>query len=174
MIIDRSGKWVSSQMTAIDAQHREMRGDQIEEICRFFGVLPIMLGHSSGGKANTYASAEQMFLAHQLHTLAPRWQMYEQSMDAYLLTDAERAEGYYWDFVEEGMIRGLVTDTKDVLLGYVNGGILTPNEARAKLDLNPDDDPESDELRIPVNVSQAPVDPSPDPNSETPPNPDGN
>jgi hypothetical protein len=80
--------------------------------------------------------------------------MYEQSADANLLTDQEREEGLYFDFVEEGMIRGAVKDTKDAIVGYVNGGILTPNEGRALLDRNPDDDPDSDKLRLPVNVAQ--------------------
>jgi hypothetical protein len=43
-------------------------------------------------------------------------------------------------------------DKKDSLLGYANGGLMTPNEARAKLDLNPDSDPASDKLRIPANI----------------------
>jgi HK97 family phage portal protein len=152
MIIDRAGKWVPTQMTAMDAQHREMRQDQIEEVCRFFGVLPIMVGYSD--KATTYASSEQMFIAHKEHTLAPRWRMYEQSIDANLLSDRDRKDGLYVHFVEEGMIAGSAKDTKDTIIGYVNAGILTPNEGRELLDLNPDDDPDSDKLRIPVNISQ--------------------
>jgi hypothetical protein len=36
------------------------------------------------------------------------------------------------------MIRGAVKDTKDAIIGYVNGGVITPNEGRAMLDMNPD------------------------------------
>lgn len=151
-IMDRNAKWYTTQMSGVDSQLRESRRDQIEEVCRFFGVMPIMVGYSD--KAATYASAEQMFLAHAVHCLSPRWSMYEQALDAQLLTDRERAEGYYFDFVEEGMIRGSAKDTKDTILGYVNGGVMTPNEGREKLDLNPDDDQASDRLRIPVNVAQ--------------------
>lgn len=154
MIMDRAAKWMSTQMSGVDAQHIETRKHQIEEICRFMGIMPIMVGHSD--KASTYASAEQMFLAHVVHCLAPRWARLEQSADANLLTEKEVDQGYYFDFVEEGMLRGAAKDTKDVILGYVNGGVMTPNEGRAKLDLNPDADPESDKLRIPVNVAQEP------------------
>lgn len=153
-VMDRAAKWISTQMSGVDAQHLETRREQIAEVCRFFGVMPIMAGYSD--KAATYASAEQMFLAHVVHTLSPRWTAYEQSADANLLTERERRDGLYFDFVEEGMIRGSVKDTKDAILGYVNGGILTPNEGRALLDRNPDADPESDKLRIPVNVAQEP------------------
>ncbi len=153
MVMDHGAKWVSTQMTGIDAQTLEMRRFQIEEICRFARVMPIMVGYSD--KAATYASAEQMFLAHVVHTLAPWYQRLEQSIDANLLTEKDRAAGLYSNFVEEGLLRGSLTDTKDTILGYVNGGILTPNEGRAKLDQNPDADPASDKLRIPQNITGA-------------------
>jgi HK97 family phage portal protein len=150
LILDRAAKWVSTQMTGIDAQALETRMYQIAEVCRFFGVNPIMVFYSD--KAPTYASAEAMFQAHIQDCLSPRWTAYEQVFYNSLLTEREREQGYYFNFVEEGMIRGSVKDTKDALLGYVNGGLMTPNEGRAKLDLNPDPDPASDKLRIPANI----------------------
>jgi HK97 family phage portal protein len=150
LILDRAAKWVSTQMSGVDAQALEQRRFQIEEICRFARVMPIMVGYSD--KATTYASAEQMFLAHLVHTMAPWYERIEQSANVNLLTEKEQNEGYYTNFVEEGMLRGAAVDTKDVILGYVNGGILTPNEGRAKLDENPDPDPASDKLRIPANI----------------------
>ncbi len=160
MILDRAAKWTQTQMSSVDAQLRESRRDQIEEVCRYFGVLPIMIGFSD--KTATFASAEAFFLAHVVHCLSPRWKRYEQSMNEFLLTEKDRAEGLYFTFVEEAMIRGSVKDTKDALLGYVNGGLMTPNEARQKIDLNPDDDPASDKLRIPVNVVNDPKKPPED------------
>lgn len=152
MLLDSGATWTSTQMKSVDAQHIETRKMQVEEVCRFFGVMPIMVGYSD--KASTYASSEQMFLAHVIHTLSPRWTMYEQSMDANLLTQKEREAGYYFDFVEEGMIRGAVKDTQAAITGYIAGGVMTQNEGRAKLDLNPDPDPESDKLHLPVNLLQ--------------------
>ncbi len=84
--------------------------------------------------------------------MSPWYERIEQSIDVNLLTKQEREQGYYAKFVEEGLLRGSLKDTKDMLLGYVNGGLMTPNEGRAKLDLNPDPDSESDQLRIPANV----------------------
>jgi HK97 family phage portal protein len=161
LILDRDGTWVGTQMTGVDAQALETRKNQIEEICRFHGVMPIMAGYSD--KAATYASAEQMFLAHKENCLAPRWTNYEQSFDASLLTEKERDSGLYFNFTEEGMIRGAIKDTKDVILGYVNGGLLTPNEGRALLDRNPMDDEESDKLRIPANITGAVPEPAKEP-----------
>lgn len=150
LILDRAAKWVSTQMSGIDAQSIENRRFQIEEICRFARVMPIMVGYSD--KATTYASSEQMFLAHLVHTMAPWFERIEQSINVNLLTEKEQNEGYYANFVEEGMLRGAAVDTKDVILGYVNGGILTPNEGRSLLDRNPDTNPDSDKLRLPTNI----------------------
>lgn len=150
LILDRAAKWTGTQMTGIDAQALETRRFQIEEICRFFRVMPIMVGYSD--KAATYASAEQMFLAHVVHTLAPWYERLEQSIDANLLTASERESGLYSCFIEEGLLRGSMSETKDMITGYVNGGIMTVNEGRAKLDMNPDADPASDKLRIPANI----------------------
>lgn len=164
-IMDNGAKWIPAVMNGVDAQHLETRRFQIEEICRFFRVMPIMVGYSD--KAATYASAEQMFLAHVVHTLAPWYERIEQSIDVNLLSDQERAAGHYAKFTEEGLLRGSLKDTKDYLLGLVNGGLMTTNEGRSKLDLNPDADPASDKLRVPANIvggtPQADPEPTPDP-----------
>ena len=160
MILDRAAKFTAAQQTGVDSEHLATRRYQVEEICRSMRVMPIMVGMES--KNSTYASAEQMFLAHVVHTMSPWYERIEQSADVNLLTRAERDKGYYVKFLEEGLLRGSLKDTKDYLLGLVNGGLMTPNEGRAKLDLNPDGDPASDKLRPPQNVTGKPV-PSPDP-----------
>jgi HK97 family phage portal protein len=150
MLMDRSAKWMQTTMTSVDAQTIESRKFQIGEICRFARVNPIMV--YGDDKLATYAGSSANFLSHMVHTMSPWYERLEQSMDAYLLTEKERADGQYFNFVEEGMLRANPMDTKDILLGYVNGGIMTPNEGRAALDLNPMDDEDSDELRIPANI----------------------
>lgn len=150
LILDRNAKFLNTSMSSIDAQTNETRNAQIEQICAFFGVLPIKVGYSD--KTATFASAEEMNRAHREDCLAPRWESFEQSAVINLLTDDEQAENYYTNFTEEGMLRGSAKDTKDIILGYVNGGILTPNEGRGLLDRNPDDDPTSNRLRVPANI----------------------
>lgn len=159
LILDRAAKWLSTQMTSIDAQSQETRAQQIEEVCAFYGIMPIMVGHSD--KAATYASAAEMFLAHVKNCLSPRWEQYEQSMAVNLLTEKELDDGLYFNFVEEGMLRGSVKDTHAMILADVNGGIITPNQGRAMLDMNPDTDPASDKLRIPANIVGAVPDAKP-------------
>lgn len=153
MVMDRGAKFVSQVMNGVDAQHLETRGHQIEEVARFFRVLPIMLGYS-GGKAATYASSEQMFLAHMVHTLMPWYERIQQSADVNLLTREERQQGYYIKLVEAGLLRGALKDTAEYLYRMTMGGIMDRNEARSKLDLNPIEG--LDEPLTPTNMTNDP------------------
>lgn len=149
MVLDRNAKWLQTAMTGVDAQHLETRRHQIEEVCRFMRVMPLMIGLSD--KAATYASAEQMFLAHVVHTLSPWYERFEQSIDCQLLTDADRKNGYYAKFVIAGLLRGALKDTAEYLYRLVSMGILTRNEAREKLEFNPLDG--LDEPLTPINLT---------------------
>lgn len=135
MLLDRSAKFISQVMSGVDAQHLETRLHQLREICRFMRVMPIMVGDSD--KTATYASAEQMFLAHVVHTLMPWYERIQQSADVNLLTREERQQGYYTKLAEAGLLRGAMKDTAEYLYRLTLGGIMERNEARAKLDLNP-------------------------------------
>jgi HK97 family phage portal protein len=135
-VVDRGATWTAqSATTGVDAQHLETRRHQLEEICRFLRVLPIMVGYSD--KTATFASAEAMFLAHLVHTLMPWYERIQQSADVNLLSKAERQEGYYTKLVEGGLMRGDMKATAEYLARLTLGGIMERNEARGKLDLNP-------------------------------------
>jgi HK97 family phage portal protein len=164
MLLDRAAKFTPQAMTGIDAQHLETRRFQIEEICRAFRVLPIMVGYSD--KAATYASAEQMFLAHVVHTLMPWYERLEQSIDCRLLTERDLSEGLYAKFIAAGLLRGALKDTAEYLAKLVTNGILTRNEARAKLELNPLDG--LDEPLTPANMTIGDPDFEPDDSDPAP------
>lgn len=149
MILDRSAKFVPMAMSGVDAQHLETRRFQIEEVCRILRVMPIMV--CSNDKASTYAGAEQNFLAHVVHTLGPWFERIEQTIDCQLLTDSERKAGYYSKLEERGLLRGALKDTAEYLYKLAGIGIMTRNEAREMLDLNPLAD--LDEPLTPINLS---------------------
>lgn len=142
LILDRAAKWQSQQMSGVDAQHIQTRGFQIEEICRAFGVLPIMVGYT-GDKSATYASAEQMFLAHVVHSIRPWHRRIEQSADKFLLTSDDIRKGFYTGFVDAELLRGDAKTraeyNKIALGGSGNPGWLSPNDVRAFDELEPRD-----------------------------------
>ena len=135
MILDRAAKWMATAMSNVDAQVLDQRRFAVEEVCRFMRVLPIMVGHAD--KTATYASAEQMFLAHSMYTTGPWARRLEQSADKHLLTKADRAKGYYTKLNEKALLRMSAKDQMEYLARGVLTGILVRNEGRAALDLNP-------------------------------------
>jgi len=90
----------------------------------------------SGDKAPTYASAEQFFLNFSITGITPDCVNYEKTIRRDLLTPEERKK-YYAKFNIDGLLRG---DFKTRMEGFqigVNAEILSPNEAREKIDMNP-------------------------------------
>lgn len=136
-VIDSGFKWTQQSMSGVDAQHLETRKFQIEEICRAFRVLPPMVGHS--GQAMTFASAEQIFLAHVIHTLMPWVVRIEQSIDNDLL-DGDEDEGFFGKFNMNSLMRGASADRASFYSKALGAGNspawMTQDEVRAEEDLN--------------------------------------
>lgn len=139
-LLDRGAKFHPISMTGVDAQLLETRRYQVEEVCRNMRVFPIMIGHT-GDKANTFASAEQMFLAHVVHTISPWYQRIEQSVECQLLTEQDLDRGYFVKFTAAGLLRGSHKDRAEFYSrGLGAGGSpawMTQDEVRALEDLNP-------------------------------------
>ena len=160
LILDQGAKYTPFTMSGADAQHLETRRLQIEEICRAFRVMPIMVGHAD--KTATYASAEQMFLAHVVHTLMPWYQRIEQSADVNLLTEQELADGYYTKFNANALLRGAARDRFEAYGKALGSGgspmWMTVNEIRALEDMDPIEG--GDELHEPSNVGTKVAEPA--------------
>jgi HK97 family phage portal protein len=150
-------KYTPTGMPNDQAQLLEQRRFQVEEICRFYRVMPIMVG--AGDKSSTYASAEQMFIAHVTHTLMPWYRRIEDSADVHLLgLDAVR-QGYYTKFNANGLLRGSAQARGDYYTKLYNIGVMNPNEIRALEELNPYDGGEK--YRVPLNMVDPKAEPDP-------------
>lgn len=140
MVLDRNAKWLTTAMTGVDAQHKETRDHQIEETCRFFGVIPIAIGYS-GDKASTYASAEAMFTADKAQTKGPWYVRIQESADANLLTEEERKSGYYWKFIANGLMHATAKDRSEYYSRALGSGgspaYMSQDEVREAEDLDP-------------------------------------
>lgn len=159
LLLDRGAKWTPMSMSGVDAQHLDTRKFQIEEICRAFRVMPIMIGQAD--KAATYASAEQMFLAHVVHTLMPWYERIEQSADVNLLSDADVQGGLYVKFVPNGLMRGSAQARAEYYMKMWQMGALNANEIRELEENNPYLG--GDTYRVQLNTGDAAKDPSKDP-----------
>lgn len=135
-ILDGDARFASMTMTSVDAQHLETRRMQIEEIARAFRVQPIMLMQAD--KAATYASAEQMFRMHVIHTLGPWIARLEQVLNRDVLGDDT---GVRFDLDERNLLRGDFKDQAEYYTRALGAGgqpaWMTVNEIRSEIGLNP-------------------------------------
>jgi HK97 family phage portal protein len=147
LLLDNGAKFEKTQMTGVDSEHLATRRYQVEEVCRAMRVMPIMVGQAD--KTATYASAEQMFLAHVVHTLMPWYERLEQSADVNLLTPEERAAGLYTKFNPNALMRGAAKDRGDFYAKALGAGgtpaWMTQDEVRGLEELAPRGGP-ADEL----------------------------
>jgi HK97 family phage portal protein len=154
-------KWEPMGFDNNDSQMIESRRNQVEEICRYFGVLPIMVGFAD--KTATYASAEAQFTAHVMYTLLPMYRRIEDSADVHLLGMDDVKKGIYTKFNAAGLLRGSIKDRGDFYTKLYNVGAINPNEIRALEEMNPYEGGEK--YRVPLNMT--------DPNNDSGQN-DGN
>lgn len=135
-VLDSDAKFQSMTMTSVDAQHLETRRLQVEEIARAFRVQPIMLMQAD--KAATFASAEQMFRNHVIHTLGPWVERWEQAANRDILSNES---GLLVDLDERNLLRGDFKDQAEYYTKALGAGgqpaWMTVNEIRAEVGLNP-------------------------------------
>lgn len=129
-------EWAPITITPEDAQMLESRGFSIEEICRFFGVPPVMIQHSSA-TTSWPTGVEQQVLLFQKFTLRRRLKRIEQAVAKQLLSEAERQAGLQVEFNLEGLLRGDSAGRASFYGSGLKDGWLTINEVRGKENLPP-------------------------------------
>lgn len=87
-----------------DAQMLESRNFSVEEVCRFYGVPPHMIGHTAGN-TQLGSSLDDQTRGFQKYALRRRVKRIEQAASKQLLTPADRANGVTLEFNLEGFLR---------------------------------------------------------------------
>jgi len=154
---ENSGKWVFLnrkltfspwQMTAADAQFLESREFQIEEIGRWFGIPPHLLGVTEKSTSWGQGITEQN-RGFARYTLRKHTTPFQQALTM-LIPPGKTAEFDYSEFVSASP-----EDESTMLLAELNGGGITPNEFRQYKNLPPVDG--GDVLRTPAGAAPTPA-----------------
>ena len=154
LFLTEGGDVKTLTMSASDAQLIESRRFSVTEICRFFGVPPVMIGESE--KTTSFGSGvEQMARWFVTFTLSDHYVAIEQELEAKLF----RMSPCFSEFDESELTRG-DTKTRGDYYKIARGsmqepGFMTIHEIRAAEGLPPV--PEGDKLQQ-VTVSQAVTD----------------
>ena len=132
------------QLNATDSQLLESRKYNVQDICRFFGVSPILVGDLSNSSFSTIEAVQNEFLT---HTLSPYISMFEDELNRKLVTQ----DNIYINLDETAILR---TDKQQLATYYntlLNSGVLSINEVRKELGYNEVEG--LDEHHIPYNSS---------------------
>ena len=135
LLLTEGGEAKTLSMSAEDAQLIESRQFSVIDICRFFGVPPVMIGETE--KTSSWGSGvEQMARWFTTFTLNDHLTAIEQELEAKLFRD-----GFFAEFDESELTRG-DTKTRGEFYRIARGsmqepGFMTTNEIRAAEGLPP-------------------------------------
>ncbi len=152
LILEGDTRWQPISINPEDAQMLESRRFSVEEICRFFGVPPHMIGHTD--KATSWGKGlEQQTLGFQKFTLRPRIMRIEQALMQQLLSPRDRASGVTIRFNMDGLLRGDSAARAAYYQTMTQIGAMTINEVREKEALPPvsgGDEPRMQMQNVPI------------------------
>ena len=134
MVLEAGLKYSQLVMKPGDSQLLESRQFNIEEICRWIGVPPIIIGHAPKGQTMFGSGVEQIMLAWMQLGLNPLANRIEQRIKKQLISPANKPRRYA-EFNRESLLQMDSAAKQAFLSAMTTTGIMTRNEARAKLNL---------------------------------------
>ena len=128
--------WQPVAMPAKDVELLASRGLHIEEICRLFGIPPILVGHAANGVTAWGTGIETIVLSWLTTSLRPLLARIEASMNRSLVAPGER--GRIWaEFAVEGLLRADSDGRAKLYASGAQNGWLLRNEIRRLENLPP-------------------------------------
>jgi len=136
VVLEEDMKWVKASMTSEDAQYLETRKFQRQEICGIFRVPPHKIGDLERATFTNIEHQSMEYVQDCLMSYLVRW---EQALNYSLLTEREQGK-YYFEFLVDGLLRGDIAARYTAYQAAINDGIMSPDEVRAKENMNPRED----------------------------------
>lgn len=133
------------QMNPEDAQLLETRRFNVEDVCRWFGVPPIVIGHAAEGQTMWGSGVEAIMLSWLTLGINPQLIKIEAQAKKDLIPIAKRRR-WFVEFNREALLQMDSKAKAEFLSKMASSGTMTANERRAKLNLKPHADPAADKL----------------------------
>jgi HK97 family phage portal protein len=147
-LLEGGVKYQQLSMSAEDAQLLQTRQYSTEDLCRWFGVPPAMIGHGTA-VSNWGTGREQINLGFLQYVLRPHLKRLEQGICKSLLRPEERRR-IYAEFSVEGLARADTAGRAQFYATAVQNGWMTRNEVRDLENLPTKDG--GDELTVQSNL----------------------
>lgn len=126
-LLEANMKYQQLSMSPEDQQLLETRNFSVEEICRWFGVPPVLVHHAN---VTTWGSGiEQILDGFYKLAVRPTLVSIEQAVRKRVMTPAQRASQSV-EFAFDALLRGNIKDRMEVYAKAVQNGLKTRNECR--------------------------------------------
>ena len=134
-IVGNDMTYTPIHVSAADSQLLESRGFNVAEIARFYGISPTLLGDLT---RSSYATFEATTLDFLTNCLQPRLTNIEQELNRKLLLRREKQQlKMHFAYETEDLLRCTKTEMAQYYRDMINNGVMTVNEVRSKLDMEP-------------------------------------
>lgn len=125
--------WKNFGITPKDAELLLTRGFGVEDVCRWMGVPPILIGHTNQGQTMWGSGVEQIILGWLVLGLRAYLKRIESAVNTRLMPLRDRLDGIYFEFNFEGLLRADSAGRAALMATLAQNGLRTRNELR-KLD----------------------------------------
>jgi HK97 family phage portal protein len=129
--LEKDFKFNPLKMNPAEVQLLESRAWDIEEICRWFGMFPILIGHAAKGQTMWGSGVEQILLGWQTLLLNPLLRNIEQSVKKQLLPMADRKR-IYPEINREALMAADSAARAALYSAFGQNGVMSREEMRAK------------------------------------------
>ncbi|MCK1684259.1 phage portal protein [Bradyrhizobium sp. 147] len=134
MILEAGLKFEKLQLNPVDAELLQQQRFSIEEICRWVGVPPIIIGHAPEGQTMFGSGVEQTFLAWLALGINPICERIERRISKQLIAPGEQRR-IYAEFNREAFLQMDAAAKASFLSTMVQNGLMDRSEGRRKLNL---------------------------------------
>lgn len=132
--LEKDFKFAPLRMNPVDVQLLESRGWDVEELCRLFGVFPILIGHAAKGQTMWGSGIEQLLLGWQTLRLNPLLRKMEQSVKKQLMPADERKR-VYPEINREALMAADSAARAALYSAFGQNGVMTRGEMRSRENL---------------------------------------
>ena len=134
MVLEAGLKYERLALTPVDVQMLEHQRFSVEEICRWFGMPPIIIGHAAQGQTMWGSGVEQILIAWLTLGIDPLCDRIEARIRKQLIrpTGSRRR---YAEFNREALLQMDSAAKAAFLSTMTQNGLMTRNEGRSKLNL---------------------------------------
>jgi len=114
-----------------DAEMLLNRKYNLEDVCRYTGTPPILVGHASDGQTMWGSGIENIILSWRTLGLDSHLSTIEKSINRWLLSASDRRI-YYAEFDRDGIMQADSAARGALIAQLIQNGQMTPNEGRKK------------------------------------------